>query len=419
MRIDESLQDIKTQTGINLNIIPLANLKFEGIMENTPKSTVYKGVMDYNRVAIKVYKKTEGREELIEKEILTKANAMMKVHYSDYLVQLRGIVLEKSCYAMVMEHFYKPGGLSDLSEIIKRSSSTMDWLDRYNKAWQIAVALKHLHQCGIFHGNLNSNNVLEAANGYSPFVNKLINFGWPSLQKINDENPGKEADIYSLGTVLTELATAKIVPPQYQIIISECLDKNPAKRPQADEVAKRLYQLLKDEEQRLFGKTQAIDFKLPSEEKTEFPSPKKSLESVTAEYQYGICTYLSDHGVKSHQAETTSVGAQSTSQRTFGETQAIDFKLPSEEKTEFPAPQESLKSVIAEYENNICTYVSYHGVKSPQAETTSVGAQSTSQPQTILKSKVVNTFSFFTPEDLEAYKKVSNYCKTQAQTAAK
>ena len=115
--------------------------------------------------------------------------------------------------------------------------------------------------------------------------------------------------------------------------------------------------------------------------------------------------------------------AHDLSQKWLSELQLTPFKRTNEKDHKltslslFPSPKKSLESVTAEYEYDTCIYLS-SGVKSPQTETASVGAQSTSQPQTILKSEVVNTFSFFTPEDLEAYKKVSKHCKTQTQIAA-
>ena len=208
---------------------------------------------------------------------------------SDYLVRLRGIVLEKPHYSLVME--YMPGG--DLFHLLK-SSQELTWTMRYRISLDMTIGLHHLHQRGILHRDLKSLNVLLDIN----FRAKLADFGLSTL-KISSASTtaggfkgtplwaapelfkrGSKAttasDLYALAMVFWELITRQIpfadapnpaiaidwvksgeqetipesTPEEFKAIILEGWHKDPTQRPEAAEVAKRLDTLWQSERQK-------------------------------------------------------------------------------------------------------------------------------------------------------------------------
>ena len=78
---------------------------------------VFAGEWKFNKVAIKQYTAQDFSEQTrleIRKEAMVMATVSTQ---SDYLVRLRGMILEKSHYSLVME--YLPGG--DLFHLLKSS----------------------------------------------------------------------------------------------------------------------------------------------------------------------------------------------------------------------------------------------------------------------------------------------------------
>ncbi len=198
---------------------------------------------------------------------------------SDYLVRLRGIVLEKPHYSLVME--YMPGG--DLFHMLK-SSQELNWTMRYRISLDMAIGLHHLHQRGILHRDLKSLNVLLDMN----FRAKLADFGLSTLKLSSASTTaggqkgtprwmspelfkrGAKAttasDLYALAMIFWELITRQIpfadaanqevalhwitageqekipegTPEEFKAIILEGWHKDPDQRPSAAALAKRL-----------------------------------------------------------------------------------------------------------------------------------------------------------------------------------
>lgn len=94
---------------------------------------VYKGEWRFNTVAIKQYT-TQDFSETTKTEIAKEAKIMATVStQSDYLVRLKGVVLEKPHYSLVME--YLSGG--DLFHLLK-SGEELTWTRRYRIGLDIA-----------------------------------------------------------------------------------------------------------------------------------------------------------------------------------------------------------------------------------------------------------------------------------------
>ncbi|MBS0352059.1 MAG: protein kinase [Proteobacteria bacterium] len=250
---------------------------------------VYAGEWQFNTVAIKQYAAQDFSEQA-QNEILKEAKVMATAStQSDYLVRLRGIVLEKPYYSLVME--YMPGG--DLFHLLK-SSQELTWTMRYRISLDMTIGLHHLHQRNILHRDLKSLNVLLDMN----FRAKLADFGLSSLKTSSASTTAGEfkgtllwsapelfkrgakataaSDLYALAMVFWELITRKIpfadapspsiaidwvksgeqenipegTPEQYKTIILDCWNKTSEKRPSAWVVAKRLDMLLQGQHQK-------------------------------------------------------------------------------------------------------------------------------------------------------------------------
>ncbi|MBS0351103.1 MAG: protein kinase [Proteobacteria bacterium] len=250
---------------------------------------VFAGEWKFNPVAIKQYTAQDFSDQTRE-EIRKEASIMATVSaQSDYLVRLRGVILEKPNYSLVME--YLPGG--DLFHLLK-SSQEMTWPMRYRIGLDMTIGLHHLHGHGALHRDLKSLNVLLDMN----FRAKLADFGLSTLKTSSASTTaggfkgtvlwsapelfkrGAKAntasDIYSLGMILWELVSRQIpfadaatpaiaatwvaqgdqeivpegTPREFKSLILDCWDKDPAKRPKADEVAKRLDTLLQSEQKK-------------------------------------------------------------------------------------------------------------------------------------------------------------------------
>ncbi len=240
---------------------------------------VSKGVWQFEDVAIKQYMAQDFSEQT-QHEILKEAKIMATAGaQSKHLVQLRGIVLGKPHYSLVME--YLPGG--DLFHLLK-SSQELTWPMRYRISLDMTIGLHHLHQRSILHRDLKSLNVLLDLN----FRAKLADFGLSTLKLSSTSTTagglkgtprwlspelfkrGAKAttasDIYALMMIFWELITRQIpfadaasqevaiqwimsgeqetipegTPEEYKALILEGWDKDPGKRPSAAAVAKRL-----------------------------------------------------------------------------------------------------------------------------------------------------------------------------------
>jgi serine/threonine protein kinase len=268
--------------------IRFTDLTFGDLLGQGGYGKVFAGEWKFNQVAIKQYTAQDFSEQT-RQEIRKEAMVMATVStQSDYLVRLRGMILEKPQYSLVME--YLPGG--DLFHLLK-SSETLTWPRRYQIGLDMTIGLHHLHERSVLHRDLKSLNVLLDGSGRA----KLADFGLSTLKTSSASTTaggfkgtvlwsapelfkrGAKAtvfsDIYSLGMVLWELASRKIpfadaatpaiaatwvaqgeqeivpeeTPQELKQLIESCWDKEPSKRPNANVVAKRLEGMLREGKQ--------------------------------------------------------------------------------------------------------------------------------------------------------------------------
>ena len=203
--------------------IRFEDLTFGKLLGQGAYGKVFAGEWKFNPVAIKQYTAQDFSEQTRE-EIRKEASIMATASaQSDYLVRLRGVILEKPHYSLVME--YLPGG--DLFHLLK-SSQEMTWPMRYRISLDMTIGLHHLHGHGAFHRDLKSLNVLLDMN----FRAKLADFGLSTLKTSSASTTaggfkgtvlwsapelfkrGAKAsvasDIYSLGMILWELVSRQI-----------------------------------------------------------------------------------------------------------------------------------------------------------------------------------------------------------------
>lgn len=118
---------------------------------------------------------------------------------------------------------YMPTG--SLSAVLhgtrEAAKQELNWEVRTRIAFQVALALKHLHSNGIIHGNIKSSNVLLKDREYNAYVSEfgitqlhpsstsLNSTGYiaPEVTKFNEVS--QQADVYSIGVLLLELLLGK------------------------------------------------------------------------------------------------------------------------------------------------------------------------------------------------------------------
>ncbi len=250
--------------------INFKDLTFGEIIRENASSTVYQGIYQFEPVTIKRY---DLSNEQTKYQFLKEATIMAAVPPS-YFVRLEGIVFEKNNYALVMESM--PRG--NLVQFLKKEGPKLTWKMRYQIAADISHGLERLHQFGILHRDLTSNNVLIGAGLQAKIMNfehSIVNNSlivrtkhWIEMVRDPAEMHSKlreAADVYSLGKVLLQLITQEIpinnidipkdTPEAFKNIILECLKKNPEERPTAAEVARRLHALWYQEPSKLSGLT--------------------------------------------------------------------------------------------------------------------------------------------------------------------
>ncbi|KAG9292652.1 hypothetical protein G9A89_007024 [Geosiphon pyriformis] len=194
-------------------------------------------------------------------------------------------------YGIVMD-FAKYG---DMRKHLSTNFYSTDWYDKLSIAHYIAIGLDNIHSAGMVHRDLHSGNILQhdeqwvdigdlglcqLTNNFATRDDKKGIFGVVPYIPPEVLRGGKfemAGDIYSLAMLLWELATGKppfydrthdhplimdilngarpkitspLIPPCIAKIIEKCWDANPENRPTAEEVKKKLGELIKIYERR-------------------------------------------------------------------------------------------------------------------------------------------------------------------------
>ncbi|XP_074318836.1 wall-associated receptor kinase-like 2 [Silene latifolia] len=190
---------------------------------DSSESTVYKGVIENQVVAVKVPTDFQLNSDFIDLYLTEAATAMVMNH--ENLIKVYGCCLETYIPIMVYEYF--PNG--SLFNLLHVNNNRIKWCDRLRVATDTAYALSYMHTAlsrPIVHRNVQSFIILLDQS----FRAKLSNFGysvtltpgettqrWPVLgtpgyidpEYVETKKVTEKCDVYSFGVLLLELLTGK------------------------------------------------------------------------------------------------------------------------------------------------------------------------------------------------------------------
>ncbi|GBC47673.2 kinase-like domain-containing protein [Rhizophagus irregularis DAOM 181602=DAOM 197198] len=179
------------------------------------------------------------------KEIVRELKIQRKVDFHDNIIRCYGITkyeLENQNkhlqnYWLVME--YADSG--NLRSYLKNNYNNLTWDDRYNMAYQLACAVSCLHNEGIVHRDLHSNNILVhqktiklADFGLSKRIGASSNFQSKLFGMVPYVDPKCEQYDVGLALEISQGLRESIVPEtseNYINIYTKCWDGEPDNRP--------------------------------------------------------------------------------------------------------------------------------------------------------------------------------------------
>ncbi|GBC20506.2 kinase-like domain-containing protein [Rhizophagus irregularis DAOM 181602=DAOM 197198] len=234
--------------------------------------------------------KSFNLDNITVKEIIREFELRRKVNFHENIVQFFGITNKESQniqlrqYLLVMEYFN--GG--SLRNYLEEKFKDLTWENKYKLAHQLSSAVSHLHEKGIVHCDLHTNNIFVHQDTI-----KLADFGlskrikgaskqqsdlfgvvpyidpqWLNCRNnlVQEDSLNEKSDVYSIGVILWEISSGqppfkdksydadlvmKILqgrretmvpdtPTDYFNIYTECWDSKPNNRPTMDQVVFKL-----------------------------------------------------------------------------------------------------------------------------------------------------------------------------------
>ncbi|RIA98229.1 kinase-like domain-containing protein [Glomus cerebriforme] len=174
--------------------------------------------------------------DAVVKEIIREIKLQREVDHHDNVIRFYGVTTklenQKKKYWLVLE--YADNG--NLRNYLKENFDNLTWNDKFTLAFQLAHAVLCLHNEGIVHRDLHSNNILvhqktikladcglskridESSNsqknifGLVPYVEpKIFNRKRDSNNQLQIYSLNKKSDVYSIGVLLWEISSGR--PP--------------------------------------------------------------------------------------------------------------------------------------------------------------------------------------------------------------
>ncbi|EXX57236.1 uncharacterized protein OCT59_023851 [Rhizophagus irregularis] len=232
--------------------------------KNSNKNYALKSFFNFNDTVIKV--------------IVHEIQLQREVGLHDNIIHFYGVTTnEENQYLMVMEY----ANSGTLRNYLKENFKNLTWNDKYKFAFQLVCAISCLHDEGIAHRNLHSNNVLIHQNtikladfGLSKRISEtcqnsdsfgIIPYIDPKKFSSHSFSLNEKSDVYSIGVLLWEISSGKPpfdgissfslilqisqghretpvpdTPTAYVNLYTECWNGEPDSRPTVNQVDARL-----------------------------------------------------------------------------------------------------------------------------------------------------------------------------------
>jgi hypothetical protein len=216
-----TIATMDNRANIQLSTIPSQELEIGAVVAPTDNFyIVYKGKHKQTDVVVKKLAQQQLDQDTVSR-FKQEASFLARLR-SPHVLQLRGICVEPSNYAVVMESF----AVGNLYHLLQ-SKLPLEWNIRYQIAVDIGAGLAYLHKEEIIHGNLTSFNVLlndsmrAKITGFE-FAQLRMNSAnrsgrtksslrWQAPELVEESVPNTNAgDVFSYGVILWELSSGKV-----------------------------------------------------------------------------------------------------------------------------------------------------------------------------------------------------------------